>query len=194
MKNALKLLLLGCLIGISCLNTAKSQSMLIDMGTNNFVIDTESTTVDYSQSPTSLTISPSVSFGSTLAGLWNAPMDWSSFSLTNFGVIFSITGANPELPFSLELYSSSLDVVNTFEGFTIGATNTPTFIPLSLQIPGTGDMSDIAGAMLTFNEAGNINMQWDSIAVVPEPKTIGLLLSSLLILGFQPLKKFLNKK
>jgi len=168
------ILLLGLLI-----QSPKAQSFtnLADLGSNTFAVEESATTIAYTQSTNSLSFNGSFPLGATLGGVWapSIPKNWSIYDLGDFGLILSVTGTNPSTPFTLELYDSSFQIVNTFIGSTFGATSSPSFSPLTLSLIGTGDMSDILGVQFTLNSPETINLNWESIGVVPEPNISWLL-------------------
>lgn len=190
-KNRLKSVLMP-LMGISLsytlgLGLTNSQAQLIvpitQMGSDYLDVDPLATTATYSQSPTTLTFNSSYSLGATLGGFFlSSPKDWSAYSTSDFGLMMSIVGTNPNMPFTIEFYDSSLSIANTFTGSTTDVGSTVTFAPIALSILGTGNMNSIVGMQFTWDAPETINVTWSQIAVVPEPNVTSLLILSLLSL------------
>lgn len=181
-KVYLKVLLSVGIAVLSLISTStQSQAQLItnltDMGQTSFSIDDDISSLPYTQTPTSLKFDTGFSLGATVGGVWNpeGAKDWSSYSLTDFGIIAAIVGTNPNTPFTIEFYDSNLDIANTFTGSTSGIGASPTFSPILFSLAGSGQMDDIIGIGFTFDSPDTIDMTWDSIAVVPEPSTYLLL-------------------
>jgi hypothetical protein len=193
--KTLRLLTISLLAGtLTIMGTSTGKTQLItsiaNMGSTTFAVEDESTSASYSQSPTYLEFNGSF-LGATLGGLWEpaVPKDWSLYSLSDFGLMLSIQGENPNLPFTIEFYDSSLSIANTFTGNTAGVTTNLTFAPILLSLPGTGNMNEILGIQFTFDGPDNAGMKWESISVVPEPSTYALLTLGSLILTLTILKK-----
>lgn len=151
---------------------------IASLGNLDFSVDLASTTASYEQSVSAISFAGSQSLGDTLGGLWinPTPKDWSQYSLSNFGLLGKVTGANPSMPFTLEFFDTNLEIVNTFEGSTVDATSIESFMNLTLSTPGNGNMNDIFGMQFTWDSPGSINFDWEGLAVVPEPKTYLLLI------------------
>lgn len=103
-------------------------------------------------------------------------------------LLMSVSGANPNVPISIEFFDSSFNTIDLWESTTAGLTSTPTYVTLSLGTPGstpTGDYSDVASFNIAFSvgESTAINSTISTVAVVPEPSTYALLALSGLALG-----------
>jgi hypothetical protein len=128
-----------------------------------------------------------VNFGDNVFGQLASAQDWSS--QLGPGVVFTllmnVSGTNPNIPFSLELFDSSFVSIDIWEGTTVGLGATPSYNNLSLNTAGSGDYSDVGSFVLTWNTGGPeaINSTISTIAVVPEPSTYALLALSGLALG-----------
>ena len=113
--------------------------------------------------------------------------DWSSLLGVSdvFTVLMSVSGANPEIPFSIEFFDSSFISIDIWDAFTTGITSTPSYNNLTLLTPGTGDYSDVSSFVLTWNGAvaETIDSTVSTIAVVPEPSAYALLALSGLAFG-----------
>jgi len=156
------------------ITTASGYVDLVSLGTSTFTVEPSATTALYSQNASGIVFNGSYVLGNTLGGTFTLS-DWSSPSLTEFGMVMSINGVNPNLPFAVEFYDGSFNVINKYEGFTVGAGSTPTYIPMTLLQPGTGNLTQVAGIQFTWNGDGAIDATVQSVAAVPEPSTYALL-------------------
>jgi hypothetical protein len=97
----------------------------------------------------------------------------------------SVSGTNPDIPFSLEFFDSAFASIDIWEGTTVGLTATPVYNNLSIITPGSGNYSDVGSFVLTWNGGGaeTLDSTVSNIAVVPEPSTYALLALSGLALG-----------
>jgi hypothetical protein len=193
-KNHLKswlIILTALLVTFAPTSNAQLITSIGNLGSLDFSVDSESTNAPHTQEPNYINFTGSFSLGATLGGLWDPaiPKDWSIYDLGDFGLLISITGTNPNLPYTVEFYDSNLFLVNTFTGTTAGAGTSLSFSSLTLSVPGTSNMNDILGIQFTFDASDAINMNWESIAVVPEPKTITLLTTILALAGLKLLIK-----
>lgn len=128
-----------------------------------------------------------VNFGDNVFGQLASAQDWSS--QVGPGIVFtlfmSVSGTNPDIPFSLEFFDSAFASIDIWEGTTVGLTATPVYNNLSIITPGSGNYSDVGSFVLTWNGGGaeTLNSTVSNIAVVPEPSTYALLALSGLALG-----------
>jgi hypothetical protein len=163
---------------------------LTALGTNNFSVVEVMTTAAYSQTTTTLTLVSPFTLGDTLGGLFSSTYDWSAYSnasTSTFGLFMSAAGASPGIPFTVEFYNEALsDIVNTYSGTASGLSASPTFVPMSLSLAGTGDFSSIGGMQLTWMGGGTGTVVVDSVAVtaVPEPSTYAMALAGLACGGY----------
>lgn len=104
--------------------------------------------------------SPSVALGDTLGGTFAQTYDWSVYAGTDweFGVVMSLQGTNPNLPFDVEFFDSSLKSFVAYEGLSEGMLASDTFLPLTLKpFQPIFDYSDVGGLQFTWNGFGSIN-------------------------------------
>lgn len=187
------------LIAITALSFVSAQSHaqtnLINLGSTNFTVDVDATTIAYSQSSTNLTLNSPITLGDTLGGVFSSAANWSAYSNTNtyaFGLFMSAPGASPGIGFTVEFYNGALDgIVNSYQGVASGLGTNLTFIALDLSLPGTGDLSSIGGLQFTWDNAGTGTVVVDSVgvAVVPEPSTGAMLTLSVALLGGLALRR-----
>jgi hypothetical protein len=185
------------LVGLSLLllaSTASSQliAKVAGFGSLDFSVESGATSASYTQTVTSLNFNGSQSLGATLGGFWNplTPKDWSSYPLTDFGLLVTLAGTNPSMPFTLEVYDSALQIANIFTGSTFGATSSPSFLSLTLSQIGSGNMNDIVGIQFTWDALDSVDIAIEGMGVVPEPSTVSLLV----IGGCAILFRFLRKR
>jgi hypothetical protein len=183
MHTTKKTLLALSLAAASAATSFAQQIDLVSLGSPIFTVDAGATTASYSQTGSGLIFNGAYALGDTLGGSF-ASQDWSAYTAPpyQFGVVMSLTGINPDLPFSVQFYDSAFNVINTYSGTTTLDTNSP-FQSLTLAIPGTGVLSDVAGIQFTWDGGGTVNTTAEKVAVIPEPSTYALLALSGLAFG-----------
>jgi hypothetical protein len=191
MKCALALTMVALLtLSFAPVPAFAQTNTLTALGTNNFSVVEVMTTAAYSQTTTTLTLVSPFTLGDTLGGLFSSTYDWSAYSnasTSTFGLFMSAAGASPGIPFTVEFYNEALsDIVNTYSGTASGLSASPTFVPMSLSLAGTGDFSSIGGMQLTWMGGGTGTVVVDSVAVtaVPEPSTYAMALAGLACGGY----------
>ncbi len=155
---------------------ASPAQVLVGLGSNGFSVDADST-APYSQTATTLAFNSSVALGDTVYGAWNTTYNWSSY--LTFGLEFSVTGTNPNLPISVYFYDTDFNLINEYSLSTIGVGSTPTVVPLVLVSPGTGNLTAVGNFQLTWQGGGTINATFKNVVAVPEPATWALLAGGL---------------
>ena len=196
MKKAPALLL--ALLSLSAATASAQTTSLAPLGSDNFTIDGGSTTIAYTQSTTNLTLASSITLGDTLGGIFSTVYDWSAYSDTNnfsFGLYMSAPGASPNIGFTIEFFNGALtEIVNAYQGSASALGTSPTFIPVDLSTPGTGDLSSIGGLQFTWDSPGTGTVILDSVgvAVVPEPTTWAMLLFGAALFGGLALRRRLS--
>lgn len=159
-----------------CICTSSAQ-VLTTLGSNGLSVASESN-VPYSQTATTLTFNSSIALGDALVGAWTSTYDWSSY--TSFGLEFSVSGTNPNLPISVTFYDTNAHVIKEYSLSTIGVGTIPTIVPLVETATGSGLMSAVAGFQLTWAGSGTINATFTNVVAVPEPATGALLAGGLI--------------
>ena len=104
--------------------------------------------------------SPSVALGDTLGGAFVQTYDWSVYTGPDweFGVVMSLQGTNPNLPFSVEFFDSSFASSVLYQGFTEGMLASDTFLPLTLNLfPPVFNYSDVGGLQFTWDGGATIS-------------------------------------
>jgi hypothetical protein len=183
---------LAPIVALTFVLSGISQAQFIDLvslGSSTFTIDTGNASGLYSQSGTGVTYSPSVALGDTLPGTFSA-LNWSSNTdlSTAAYLKISFSGANPNLPMSLELFDSTLTSSIKYQGTTdpTASGSAAPYFKFSLTsgpIP-SGFLSSIGGAQITWDGGdGTVNATLQAIATVPEPSTYALLALSGLAIG-----------
>jgi len=98
----------------------------------------------------------------------------------------SVTGTNPNLAFSVSLFDSAFNLINTYSGSTAGITSTPSNAALTLNLPGSGILTSVNYVQFTWDGGGSaVNATVNKFVgtTVPEPSTYALLGMSALALG-----------
>ncbi|MFM5986104.1 MAG: hypothetical protein ACKO9I_12395, partial [Sphaerospermopsis kisseleviana] len=160
-----------------CLSSAKAQYIdLILFGTPTFYVEPAATTAAYSQTSSGLVFNGAYALGDTIGGTITTA-DWTPYlaQLPGF-IVMSLQGPNPDLPFSVQLYDSGFNIINTYAGTTSGFG--PTLAEaLTLVVPGTDVWHDVRGAQFTWDGSGTINnLTVRSLSILPETSTYALLL------------------
>lgn len=159
---------------------ASSAQVLVSLGSSGLTVDGGST-APYSQTTSALSFNSSIALGDTVYGAWNTTYNWSSY--LTFGLEFSVSGTNPNLPITVMLYDTNANVINEYSLSTIGVGSTPTVVPMVLLNPGTGNLGAVAGFQLTWQGGGTINATFKNVVAVPEPETWALLAGGLVAVG-----------
>lgn len=180
----MKKLITAAAVAVNLAVVAHAQQIdLVSLGSATFTVDPDATTAAYTPSASGIIFNGTYAFGDTLGGTF-ATQDWSNPSYTEFGVVMTLTGTNPNLPFSVQFYDGSFNVINTYGGTTVPlVAGTPTYTPLSLNIAGTGILTSVAGIQFTWDGGGAVNTTLEGVAAVPEPSTYTLLALAGVALG-----------
>jgi hypothetical protein len=140
------------------------QQVLVGLGSKTFRIDPSATTSRYTQSLNGIVFGPSASLGDTLGGSLGAG-NWSSPNFQQFGIIMSITGPNPNLPFHLEILDTRFAVLASLEGTTAGVGSAPVFVPLRFTSGDRSLLTSVGGLQWTWDGSANIQVVLSSLAV-----------------------------
>lgn len=154
------------------------------LGSSDFTIDPGSTG-SFSQSSTAVTFT-SAGLGDQVFGSYT-PSNWSAF--TDFGIRMTVTGTNPDLPFSIYFFDSGFQQ-SQYQGTTSGLLDGVSGVaPLTL-ITSEADMSNIVGFQIGLDGAvSSMNVSMTDVAAVPEPSTYALLALGGLALGAYVLRR-----
>ncbi len=155
---------------------ASYAQILVSLGSSGFSVD-EGSTTPYSQTATTLTINSSILLGNNIYGAWNTTYNWSSYQ--NFGLEFSVTGTNPNLPISVYFYDTNSQLISKYRLWTTDAGPTPTVVPLTLLASGPGNPGSVTGFQLNWDGSGTVNATFTNLVAVPEPATWALLIGAL---------------
>ena len=187
MKKALLILVTTMTVAIAPIANAQTDLLsLSDPAAFGGVVATTFTGLG-AQTSSGFVYNGTVNFGDNVFGQLASAQDWSS--QVGPGIVFtlfmSVSGTNPDIPFSLEFFDSAFASIDIWEGTTVGLTATPVYNNLSIVTPGSGNYSDVGSFVLTWNGGGaeTLNSTVSNIAVVPEPSTYALLALSGLALG-----------
>jgi hypothetical protein len=179
-----------CLLSVMAATFVTANASFIDLaslGSSALTVDGGSTTASYTHTGTGLAFT-TVALGDTLGGFFNAaPLDWSSSASALGDSIYlqiSFAGANPLLPISLEIYDASFSSFNFYQGTTTPISESPDYFKLDLAGSLTPSIFNNVGAIqFTWDGAGTVNGEVQSIAAVPEPSTYALIALGCLVLA-----------
>jgi hypothetical protein len=178
MKRSLYIIAASILLSLTVFVPTPSEAAIrYNLGSSGFTIDSGATTAAYSQTATELRFNGSLALGDTIGGLFVVgTYDFSGVPLLGaFPLKLSISGANPDISFSVELFDDTFNSINVYSGSTTGATSSPTDILASLAVPGTGNFTSVSGLQLTFEGSGAVDMTFHPVNI-PEPSTYVLVL------------------
>jgi len=174
---------------------------LMSFGSSQLTLDPGGIIGPWTQSAAGVNLNASISDGYTVGGTINGgPLDFGSYDpLTDFAIKLTLTGANPNLPFTLTLFDSAIENFANFQGSTFGAT-TDSYIALTLSGPVTSEvlaaLRAVGGAQFTFDGStapgATANVTVQSVAAVPEPSTYALLALAGIALGGYALRRRRN--
>jgi len=172
------------LIATAALSSQLSAQIdLLSFGSSSYTIDPGSTATT-TQNASGITMATTPALGDTW---YNSVMtklvaDWSSFP--SFNIVMSVTGTNPNLPFSVTFYDTSFSSINEYQANTLTAGVSSTPVPLTLSLPGNGNLNDVQYVQFSWGGGGSaVNTTTTGISAVPEPSTYALLAMSGLALG-----------
>lgn len=151
--------------------------LITGFGTSEFTID--GGTTDFPTTSQTATSTTAVGTDTNIiAGTFDA-VDIGGFS--QIELVASITGANPNSQFIVDLFNTGFTESQTYSGFLIsyGAAPSPLILTFVSQ---TAVFTDIAGFVFTGAGAGApLNITFDSVSAVPEPTTCALIAGSLML-------------
>ncbi|PTX93480.1 hypothetical protein DB345_17895 [Spartobacteria bacterium LR76] len=156
--------------------SASFAQVLVTLGSNGFTVDGVSS-APYSQTTTTLKFNSSLALGDAVVGALNTTYDWSSY--ITFGLEFSVSGTNPNLPISVYFYDTDYAVINIYSLSTNGVGSTPTVVPMTLVSIGSGRLNAVAGFQLAWEGGGTVNATFTNVVAVPESATWALLIGAL---------------
>jgi hypothetical protein len=127
--------------------------VLTSFGTADFRVAEEDSSIVYSQSEASLTLTGGPAFGGTLGGEFlTGPQDWGDGE--NLGLRMSVEGTNPNLLFFVDfLGGEDFEVIATYVGSTEVVGATPQDVVLTLEAVGPGGWNDVRGLQFTWDGA-----------------------------------------
>jgi PEP-CTERM motif len=171
-------------VAVAALTICQASSQYIDLGTlgtSNFAVDPGSIGT-FTQTSTTLNFT-AASLGDQVFGNYSnyTPSNWSSFSA--FGIRMTITGTNPDLPFTVTFFDGESGS-SAYSGFTSGLLSGVSGVaPLTLTSAGA-NLANVVGFQIGWDgSASPINVSMSNVAAVPEPSTYALLALGGLALG-----------
>jgi len=147
---------------------------LVNLGTNSFTIDSGVGIGSYEQTGYSLVFRDTVSLGNTQAGTF-AERDWSGYE--SFGLRMTLTGENPELPFTVEFLDVNFESIAKYQGNTTGLSFVPTVAMLGLSVLGNENFSQVVGMQFTWDGEGSIDTSLTEVVGFGTPATGGLFIA-----------------
>lgn len=169
------------IISIALASISQISAQYVDLGTlgtSNFTID-DGSIGTFTQTATTLNFT-AAALGDQVYGNYT-PSNWTSYS--EFGIRMTITGTNPDLPFTVTFYDGDSGS-SAYSGFTSGLLSGVSGVaPLTLASSGA-NFSNIIGFQIGWDgSASPINVSMSNVAAVPEPSTYLLLVLGGLALG-----------
>ena len=149
---------------LSAADHADASFDLLNLGTNSFTIDSGISIGPYDQTGDSLVFSGNVSLGNTQAGTF-AEQDWSGYE--SFGLRMTLTGENPELPFTVEFFDVNFESIAKYQGNTAGLSFVPTVAMLGLSMVGNENFSQVVGMQFTWDGEGSIDTRVTEVVGSP---------------------------
>jgi len=159
------LVLAFCLINAGTIASAWAQQNPVNFGGGSFKVDPGAVVGTYQQSGQGITFGPRVSLGDSVGGTI-PPIR--AGAANGVGLIMRLTGTNPELPFSLEIFDANFNITAKFQGQTTGGGAVASFVPLQL-VTGSVQGTTIAGLQFTWDGDGSINIELLSLALSTSP-------------------------
>lgn len=157
---------LALLILLASGRPASAAESLASLGTDNFTVLIA--TASYSQGTTNLSLNSPFFLGDLVGGQFGTTYDWSA--ITGFGLFLSAPGASPDVGFTIEFYDPTLMfMINAYQGFASGLGTSPIFVPVTLSLAGTGDLSAVGGFQFTWDSPGSAPITIQSVAGLPPP-------------------------
>lgn len=172
--------------------TTPGRSQTVDLtsfGSAAFTVDGASTTAPYSQTASGIVFGPTITFADTLGGSFASTFNWSTYNPfavppATWFVKMSISGANPNLPFTLNLVNSVGGTLVNFDGDTSALSGGYVPLTLSTTDPGVASaLSAVDMAQFTWNNGASGSVTLEGVAAVPESSTYTLLALGGLALG-----------
>jgi hypothetical protein len=150
---------------------ARAAYDLVNLGTNMFtVVEEDATTAAYSQTTNALVFTNAPRLGDTLGGAFTV-RDWRHYD--SFGVRMTLTGSNPNLPFTVEFFDADFKIINSYQGNTAGVSLTPTVVMLGLSLVGNENFSQVVGMQFTWDGDGAINTSLTEVVGFDAPAAEG---------------------
>lgn len=150
-------------------HSTSSGTDLVNLGTSGFSVDSSNTTAPYTQTASSLSLT--ASFSELISGMFAVPQNWSTYA--SFGLRMSTGNAgSPSLPFSVELFDSSSNVVAAFSSVTGNLSLTPSVVLLGRIEGGTGNFASVVGMQFTWDgdaKPANVNVTISDVIGFPPP-------------------------
>lgn len=133
-----------------------ASALLTGFGFGSFEVDPPSITIEYQQNQFSLNLPGTDLLGGTIGGYFSSTQNWQEVG--KLGIRASISGANPNSFFSVELYSGDpLELVGLYQATTesLGNSGNTGEIELALVQAGPGNPADIRGMQFTWEGGGS---------------------------------------
>jgi hypothetical protein len=179
----MKVLLLLAAVAVISAVPLRAQVDLLSFGSSTYVIDPGSTAV-LTQDATGITMNTTPGLGDTWYNSSMTPVTSSNWSAFPQFALRMTAPTNPGLSYSVTLFDASFDTINIYDGSTVGLTATPSLSLLSLNTPGSGNLSSVQYVQFTWGGGGSaINATATTFVGVPEPSTYALLAMCGLALG-----------
>jgi hypothetical protein len=165
---------------LAILSAAQANILLKDLGSLDTSVVTPPTNLAYTLNQSSTQFSNITdNSGNQITWIFNTPFTLADINSQNLFLNFSLSGANPNSAFHVDLYDATYSNIYTFTGTTTSASSTTSDVALTYYALDGNAFSSFAAAALVFDGVGStitsMTVSNLNYSAVPEPSTYALL-------------------